>query len=261
MTDAVAPPPPPAKPNPFVGPAIVAVWIALGALILSHPSGVAVFAFVMLGWILAVMLHEFSHAAVAFLGGDHTVKTKGYLAFDPRRYGDVGVSLVMPVIFLLLGGIGFPGGAVYLRNDLMRGRLWRSAASFAGPTATFLVLAAISAGLFAWASFGVSGPGRIALFEAFTLLGFLQATALILNLLPIPGLDGFNILRPWLPSAWTANLRKVEGLVMIGLLLVIFYLPGASQQLFDAAAQLSAAMGLDIDALRGGWSLFHFWRR
>src|SRR5439155_11501857 len=116
----------------------------------------------------------------------------------------------------------------------------------------------ITFGLSFWAGWGVAGAGAVALFEAFTLLGFLQATALILNLLPIPGLDGFNVLRPWLPRGWTGNLRKIEGLVMIGLLLVIFYVPGASQQLFDAAAVLSAAMGLDIDALRGGWRLFHF---
>jgi Zn-dependent protease len=266
VTDPAAPPPPPKPPNNLVGLGLLAIWLALGGLILTAPPsgavlGLAVFGFVMAGWILAVMAHEFSHAVVGYLAGDHTVRDKGYLSFDPRRYGDLATSLVIPLIALAVGGIGFPGGAVYLRNDLMRGRLWRSAASLAGPAATFLVLAAISAGLFAWAGVGVSGPGPIALFEALTLLGFLQATALILNLLPIPGLDGFNVIRPWLPLGWTGNLRKIEGLVMIGLLLAIFYLPGASQQLFSAAARLSAAMGLDIDALRGGWSLFHFWRR
>jgi Zn-dependent protease len=84
--------------------------------------------------------------------------------------------------------------------------------------------------------------------------------ALILNLLPIPGLDGFNAIRPWLPGRWTGGLRKVESLVMVGLLLVIFYVPGASRTLFTAAATLSVSLGLGIDALRGGWALFHFWQ-
>ena len=53
----------------------------------------------------------------------------GYLSFDPRRYGDLGTSLVIPLLALALGGIGFPGGAVYLRNDLMRSPFWRAAAS------------------------------------------------------------------------------------------------------------------------------------
>src|SRR3546814_20196756 len=81
------------------------------------------------------MAHEFSNSAVAGAGCDHTVRDKGYLTFDPRLYGDLGTSLVIPLLALALGGVGFPGGAVYLRQDLMRGPLWRSAASLAGPAA------------------------------------------------------------------------------------------------------------------------------
>ncbi|HXA39268.1 MAG TPA: site-2 protease family protein [Phenylobacterium sp.] len=261
MTDTAASPPALAKPNPFVGPAILVVWLALGALVVARPSGLAVFAFVMVGWILSVMAHEFSHAATAWLGGDRTVAEKGYLSFDPRRYGDLGVSLVIPLLALAMGGVGFPGGAVYIRNDLIRSRLWRAAASLAGPAATLAMLLAIAFGLIAWAKAGVSGAGPLALFEALTVLGFLQAMGLILNLLPIPGLDGFGAIRPFLPARLAPHINKAEGLVMIGLLLVIFWVPGASAVLFRAAATLSFTLGLDLDALQGGWAAFHFWRR
>jgi Zn-dependent protease len=261
VTETAASPPALAKPNPFVGPAILIVWLALGALIVAWPSGLAAFAFVMVGWILSVMVHEFSHAAVAWLGGDRTVTEKGYLSFDPRRYGDLGVSLVIPLLALAMGGVGFPGGAVYIRNDLIRSRLWRSAASLAGPAATLVVLLAIAFGLIVWAKAGVSGAGPFALFEALTVLGFLQAMGLILNLLPIPGLDGFGAIRPFLPASLAPQINKVEGLVMIGLLLVIFWVPGASAVLFRAAATLSFTLGLDLDALQGGWRAFHFWQR
>ena len=80
---------------------------------------------------LAVGVHEFCHAWVAYQGGDHTVVDKGYLTFDPRRYANLQTTLIWPLIALALGGIGFPGGAVYLRDDLMRTPLWRSAASLA----------------------------------------------------------------------------------------------------------------------------------
>jgi Zn-dependent protease len=263
VTDSAASPPAPApaKPNPFVGPAILLVWLALGAWIVEQPSGLAVFAFVMVGWILSVMVHEFSHAAVAWLGGDRTVTEKGYLSFDPRRYGDLGVSLVLPLLALAMGGIGFPGGAVYIRNDLIRTRLWRAAASLAGPAATLVVLLAIAFGLSFWAGWGVAGAGPMTLFEALTVLGFLQAMGLILNLLPIPGLDGFGAIRPFLPAVLAPQIRKVEGLVMIGLLLVIFWVPGASAILFRGAATLSFKLGLDLDALQAGWRAFHFWQR
>jgi len=247
------------KPSPYVGPLILLAWLALGGLILLHPIGLLVFAFVMIGWVLSVMVHEFSHAAVAWLGGDHTVAEKGYLAFDPRRYGDLGVSLVIPLLALAMGGVGFPGGAVYIRHDLIRNRFWRSASSLAGPAATLLCLLGLSFGLVLWQG-ELGGRGAIALFEALTVLAFLQAMALILNLLPIPGLDGFGAIRPFLPSALTPHIRKAEGLVMVGLLLLIFFVPGASAALFRAAAALALGLGLDLDALQSGWRAFHFWQ-
>jgi Zn-dependent protease len=254
MTDEAAPASP--KPNNLVGLALLALWIGLGALLVRQPSGPLVFGFVMFGWILAVMAHEFSHAAVAYIAGDHTVAEKGYLSFDPRRYGDLGTSLVIPLLALILGGVGFPGGAVYQRHDLMRNRAWRAAASLAGPGATLAVLLILSFGLRIWQSAGGGG----ALFDALTVIAFLQAMALILNLLPIPGLDGFNAIRPFLPDAWTPAIRKFEGLAMLALLALIFIVPGASSALFLGSAILGHALGLDLEALQAGWAAFHFWR-
>lgn len=41
------------------------------------------FTIVFFGWIFSLCLHEFSHALVAYFGGDHTVREKGYLTFNP----------------------------------------------------------------------------------------------------------------------------------------------------------------------------------
>ncbi|MET0274295.1 MAG: site-2 protease family protein [Phenylobacterium sp.] len=246
-------------PANWVGAAIAGVCAALAVALQLAPQpavGVLTFAFVMVGWILAVMAHEFSHAFVAYLAGDHTVKAKGYLSFDPRRYGDLGTSLVIPLLALALGGIGFPGGAVYLRNDLMRGPYWRAAASLAGPAATLVVLLALAAVLAVWGAFGGAGP----LYPALTVLAFLQAMALILNLLPLPGLDGFNAIRPFLPGSWAPALKKYEGLALLAVLGLIFFVPGASALLFAGAARLGFALGLQLDALQYGWGQFHFWR-
>jgi Zn-dependent protease len=227
----------------------VALAIAAGAPPLT-------FAFVLLGWILAVMAHEFSHAAVAFLAGDRSVVAKGYLSFDPRRYGDLWTSLLIPVLALALGGIGFPGGAVWLRTDLMRGPFWRAAASLAGPAATFVVLLVLALVLNLWRQVALPGP----LYAATALLAFLQATALILNLLPLPGLDGFNAIRPFLPRAWRPAIRRAEGPAMLLLLAALLLLPGAGAQLFALGARLTAALGVPLEALQAGWSAFHFWR-
>lgn len=246
-------------PNNLVGMALLAAFLGLGAALAAAPAAgktPLTFGFVMLGWILAVMVHEFAHAAVAYLAGDHTVADKGYLSFDPRRYGDLGVSVVIPLVFLALGGIGFPGGAVYLRNDLMRSRLWRSAASLAGPAATYGVLLLLGVVLITVGREDL--PGR--LYDAIAMLAFLQATALILNLLPLPGLDGFNAIRPFLPEAWSPALRKVEGLTFVGLILAFALLPGFGGLLFGLGALIAELAGVPFAAVQAGWDAFHFWK-
>jgi Zn-dependent protease len=243
-----------------MGLAILALWLALGAglWLIAEPPHLLDFAFVMVGWLLSVMAHEFGHALVGYWAGDHTVKAKGYLDFDPRRYVSPGVTLGIPLLALALGGIGFPGGAVYLRPDLMRSRAWRAAASLAGPAVTLLIFLGLAVGLNLWGA--AAGQVHTDLYPALSVLAFLQAMALILNLLPIPGLDGFNAIRPFLPAAWGPTIRKLEGLSLLLLLVLVFLVPGAGAALFRAAATLSLAAGLDPAALNYGWNAFHFWR-
>ncbi|MFV4649204.1 site-2 protease family protein, partial [Mycobacterium tuberculosis] len=135
---------------------------------------------------------ESGHAFVAWRAGDTSVVGKGYLSLDPLKYTDLATTIIFPLIVLALGGIGFPGAAVYLRPDLMRSPMGRAMASLAGPAMTGAVLLLLG--------FGMSlAGGAPTLFQALGFLAFLQATALILNLLPVPGLDGYGVIRPFLP--------------------------------------------------------------
>jgi Zn-dependent protease len=139
----------------------------------------------------------------------------------------------------------------------MRGRLWRSAASLAGPAATGAILLILALVLRLWASLGAPNE----LYPALSLLAFLQAMALILNLLPLPGLDGFNVLRPFLPKAMARGLRKVERLVSWLVLIAIFFSPEVGRALFRAAGELSVALGLQPDVIDYGMAAFRFWRQ
>lgn len=246
---------PAGPPSSLVGPTIFLAWLALAMALVRWPqvSGVLTFAFVMVGWVLAVAVHEFGHAATAYLAGDHTVRAKGYLSFDPRRYTDVGISLVIPLIALALGGIGFPGGAVYLREDLMRSRLWRSAASLAGPAGTLLVLVVLTRAM------PMTAAASLPLYNALAFLAFLQATALVLNLLPIPGLDGYGAIRPFLPRAIAETLAPIEGIAAIAFLGLLFFLPGAAGLLFGVASLIADALGAPFHAIQAGWQTFRFW--
>lgn len=261
MSDPWQMPAPKAAPWPISRNALIALglWLASGVLlgVLVDPPRFITFVFVLVGWVLSVAVHEFCHAYVAFRGGDTSVRERGYLTFDPLAYGDLVTSLVMPLIILALGGIGFPGGAVYLRRDLIRNAQWRSAASLAGPGGTLLVLLFLA---LIMAVLRLSGAPSGELVPAIAMLGFLQATALMLNLLPLPGLDGYGALEPFLPPAVRRIMLPVARVGVFLLLAIILFAPGATQQLFDAAFQLTNALGISPALVSVGIDEFRFWR-
>lgn len=248
------------KPAPLSANAVILAAIFAGLAValarLPAPPGVLTFAFVVVGWILSVTVHEFGHAFVAYKAGDHTVAQKGYLTLDPLKYTDLATSLVIPLLALALGGIGFPGGAVYLREDLMRSRRGRALASLAGPLGTLLVLIALAIGLAADRAFGV--PGN-ALSHAAAFLALLQAWALILNLLPLPGLDGFGVIRPYLPARAQEQALKLGKLVFIGLFLAIFFVPGVNHALFRVVLTITDLLGVPRMDIGAGLRAFRFW--
>src|SRR3954466_7301628 len=88
---------------------------------------------VFIGWVLSVVLHEFAHGFVAYLGGDYTIRERGGLTLNPLQYVDPVMSLLLPARLLLMGGVPLPGGVTYIRRDLLRGRAWQAAVSLAGP--------------------------------------------------------------------------------------------------------------------------------
>src|SRR5438094_10660072 len=61
------------------------------------------------------------------------VTVKGYLTLNPLHYTHPVYSLLMPVVFMMLGGIGLPGGAVYIERHLLKSRWWETWVSLAGP--------------------------------------------------------------------------------------------------------------------------------
>ena len=252
----------PTKPAPISANALILIALFAGLTFalarMDEPPGVLTFAFVVVGWILSVVVHEFGHAFVAYKAGDHTIVEKGYLTLDPLKYTDLSTSLVLPLLALALGGIGFPGGAVYLRDDLMRSRRGRALASLAGPLGTLAVLVGLAVCLAADRAGGVeSSP----LTRAAAFLAFLQAFALVLNLLPLPGLDGFGVIRPYLPVAVQQQALKVGGLVFIGLFLAIFFVPGVNHALFSVVLTITDLFGVARPDIGGGLAAFRFWER
>lgn len=171
------------------------------------------------GWVTSLCIHEFGHAFIAFLGGDRSVAAAGYLSLNPLKYTHPLLSIGLPIVFLLIGGIGLPGGAVYLDERAIRSDWWRTFASAAGPLGNLLFAIA-----FGWPFLVFRGgppAGSDQFWAALAFLVFLQITALVLNLIPIPPFDGFGMIAPWL----SIELRILAArLGMLPLLLLFFLL-------------------------------------
>jgi len=216
--------------------AILAATIGAGVWLWSVNDGPSwgVFVFATIGWILSLTMHEFAHALMAWFGGDKSVAAKGYLQLDPRKYTEPGLSLVLPILFVLMGGIGLPGGAVWIQMGSIPNRWLRSAVSFAGPASLTIGLA---------------------------FLGVLQIGATVLNLIPVPGLDGFGIINPHLSPELRAKIRPISSKGIFIVLALLWFVPPANRAFWDLISLGVEIFGVNGDvASRLGFEEYQFWR-
>jgi Zn-dependent protease len=213
------------------------------------------FLIVLLGWVFSLCLHEFSHAAVAYAGGDTTVREKGYLTFNPLKYTHPVYSIVVPLIFLALGGIGLPGGAVYIETWRLRSRWWKSAVSLAGPMSN-LVLAIVLGVILA-----ASPVSREGLWPGLAFLAFLQVSALVLNLIPLPPFDGFGVVQPFLPEGIQKAVAQVSGLIPWAVFFLLWYVPQIYNTFWGAVVGLTNLLNVPLDLVQLGLRDFRFWYR
>ncbi|MGW7053392.1 site-2 protease family protein [Streptomyces sp. NPDC054887] len=237
----------------FLG--IVAVMAVSGWAVwteFSASTGFAVFLFVTSAWVVSLCLHEYAHARTALHGGDVSVGAKGYLTLNPLKYTHPLLSIVLPVLFVVMGGIGLPGGAVYVERGRVRGRWKHSLISAAGPLTNVLFAVVCTAPFWLGATDGVPKPFLYAL----GFLALLQVTAAILNFLPVPGLDGYGVIEPWLSYKVR---RQVEPLAPFGLLLVfaLLWIPEVGGVFFDAVD--AVLRGLGVEDWRTGLEYYRFW--
>lgn len=219
---------------------------------------IAIFVFVTVGWIVSLALHEFGHAAMAYIGGDHSAAERGYLTLNPLKYTHPMLSIIMPVVFLLLGGIGLPGGAVYVNMGAIRSRWMQSVVSAAGPgaNALFAALLALPFLLIQDVNFFVE---HIFFWAAIALLIFLQVTAILFNLIPMPGLDGFGILAPWLPESVHRMLAPFYSFGFLLLIFMFWYVDAFSGAFWNFVWLLLLSLNVWPQLVEIGFSMYRFW--
>lgn len=180
--------------------------------------------FVLLVLMISLTIHEFAHAYSADKFGDPTPRSMGRVTLDPRRHLDILGTLLFIVV-----GIGWAKPVLVNTSRFRSPRLMNVIVSFLGPFSN-LILGFI--GVLLMVSFLTSGmmvSWSVGLRDAFLLFFsyFIQLNVLlfILNLLPLPPLDGYRILESVLPERIMAQIRPYEQWAFVIILLMIFINP------------------------------------
>lgn len=169
----------------------------------------------------SIILHEVSHGLVANYFGDPTAKEQGRLTLNPLVHIDPFGSIVLPLIMVVTGLPPFgyakpvPVTIGRLRNP-RRNSFW---VSLAGP-AVNIVLSGL--GLFlCWLYF--HGLANFTVAQAGLYIGLPNLTLALINLIPIPPLDGSAIIERFIPqrSMGTYYALRARALPIVMVLFIV----------------------------------------
>jgi Zn-dependent protease len=170
---------------------------------------------IIVGMLAGITSHEFSHAFVADRLGDHQPRALGRVSLNPLRHLDP-----FGTVLLVLVGIGW-GKPVPVRVDALRpGRTGMALVSAAGPVANLFVAIVVAA---VFRIVDLSGLGGTVALQLLYLMVVVNLLLAILNLIPIPPLDGFGLLISLVPPRWEYTIRPYAryGIILLLLLLIV----------------------------------------
>lgn len=177
--------------------------------------------------IIALTVHEFSHAFVAYKLGDPTAKYSGRLTLNPIKHLDLFGTILLPLVLILTKAPFVFGWAkpVPVNPYNLRGKHGESWVSLAGPGSNFLIAIVISL-LLRFLPDAVLASWTDNFLELMILLVAINVTFGLFNLIPVPPLDGSRVLMDCLPPSMN-NVK--EFLNKYGtILLMVFILFGGN---------------------------------
>lgn len=177
--------------------------------------------------ILSIIFHEVAHGYVADWLGDPTAKYAGRLTLNPLPHVDMVGSIIVPGLALLSGSpflLGWAKPVPVNPYNLRWGKWGEALTAFAGPATNILI--ALAAGLMV--RFGFLAPEALPL--VFVVVAANISLAL-LNMLPLPPLDGSKVVAALLPPHLYMRYRDLErmtyalgpfGLILVLIIIVNF---------------------------------------
>ena len=178
--------------------------------------------------LFSLSFHEMSHAFIAYKLGDPTARNLGRITLNPKKHLDP-----MGTVCMMLFGFGWAKPVPINTRNFKKPRSGLALSSRAGPVsnlilafvsmllwALVLVFLPVPAGINAATTFG----GKLLFFLKELLMYFhvLNLYLAVFNLLPIPPLDGSNILFMFLPSKALYFIQQHEPTIRIVLFVLLF---------------------------------------
>lgn len=177
-------------------------------------------------WLLpvlfAITVHEVAHGWVAQKLGDNTAKTMGRLTLNPLKHIDPVGTVIVPGILLLFGGFifGWARPVPVSWHKLHSPKRDMAFVALAGPMANLLMAIgwAMVAKLGMWLGYGYVSLPLIYMGAAGI---FINLVLMLLNLLPVPPLDGGRIATSLLPNQLALRFSQIEPYGFLILLLLL----------------------------------------
>lgn len=174
--------------------------------------------------IFAITLHEAAHGWMAEKLGDKTARMLGRVTLNPIKHIDPIGTILVPGLLLFFGGFlfGWAKAVPVTMQNLRNPRVDMAWVAIAGPTANLIMAVLWALVLKAGYLLLASSPevGQFMIYSGIAGVS-INIILLVLNLLPIPPLDGSRILSAFLPRklAWQYNKLEPYGLfILLGLL-------------------------------------------
>jgi Zn-dependent protease len=175
--------------------------------------------------LFAITVHEVAHGWVAKQLGDPTAMMLGRLTLNPLKHIDPIGTVLVPLVLILAGGVifGWAKPVPIAADNLHHPKRDMALVAAAGPLAN-LIMACIWALIMKLALLLPNGLVNLAL--PLTYMGgagiTINVILMVLNLLPVPPLDGSRVVAGFLPDplAWKFSRIEQYGLIILLLLMV-----------------------------------------